>query len=104
MSRSLRYTIALLSLLLSGAIWAHTLLLAINVNDDRTITVEGMFSSGDPAANVEIRLEATSGEVLSVKTADKDGKATFNQPSQPYYVVLDGGQGHIVEEEGPLRE
>lgn len=101
MNAKVRSAIVIIALMYSSTLWAHSLLLAVNVNDDCTITVEGVFSSGDPASGLEVRLEAPDGRIIAAQDADAQGVATFKKPSEPYYIVLDGGQGHIVEEEGP---
>lgn len=96
-----RLAIAVCAFIFSSTLWGHTLLLAVNLNEDDTVTVEGLFSSGSPASGLEIRLEAADGRIIATKHADADGIATFEKPDEPYYIVMDGGEGHVVEEEGP---
>ena len=101
MSSKFRLAIAVSAFVFSSTLWAHTLLMTVNVNEDDTVTVEGLFSSGSPASGLEIRLEAPDGKIIATKDADADGIATFEKPDEPYYIVMDGGEGHVVEEEGP---
>jgi len=70
-------------------------------NEDDTITVEGMFSTGQSAVDALIKLESlNSGEILFQKRLPDDGELTLDIPKEPYQIVLDGGPGHQIVKEG----
>lgn len=98
-----RLTAALLvTLACVGAAQAHTLFMSVEDNEDGTVTVEGIYSTGAEAAMTEVRLEdASTGKVLFKGKTDADGSLTFLKPGVPYIIVMDGGPGHTVDEEGP---
>jgi len=80
---------------------AHTLFMNLNDNEDGTVTVEGMYSSGAVASKTEIRLESLDGKVLLKGRTDEDGEFEFDKPDQPYSVILDAGPGHVTSGDGP---
>ena len=92
---------ALLALLTFSAANAHTLFLSVYDNDDGTISVSGMYSTGSVAANTVVRLEGVDGKVLFEGKTDVDGELEIQKPTTPYTIVLDGGAGHVATEEGP---
>ncbi len=79
---------------------AHTLFMVLCDNEDGTITVEGMYSTGAAASSTEVRLEDPEGKVLFQGKTDMDGELEIKKPSGPYVVIMDGGPGHVVQEEG----
>jgi len=91
----------MLALTCSSAL-AHTLYMSVSDNDDGTVTVEGIYSTGSMAARTEVRLEAEAdGKVLFTGKTDEFGALTFDKPDAPYVIVLDGGPGHVATETGP---
>ncbi len=80
---------------------AHTLYMNLSDNEDGTVTVEAMFSTGATGAGLPLYLEDANGQVLRKLKLDESGEATFDIPDQPYSVFLDGGPGHTVREDGP---
>jgi hypothetical protein len=89
-------------LLAAGPVFGHTLFMNLTDNDDGTVSVEGMFSTGATAANLPLYLlDANEKQILKIKL-DKNGEAEFKIPDQPYTVFLDGGPGHTVREDGPI--
>ena len=91
---------ALLCLLLTGTVWAHTPLCSCYDNGDGSITCEGGFSDGSSAAGVEMRVITKDGKVLIKGKMDEDSEFTFKSPSGPFKVQFDAGPGHLVEVEG----
>ena len=90
------------SLLLPTFMYSHSLLLNVFDNEDNTITVEGTFSTGEAATGAQIRLEAlSSGEILYKKRLPDESEVVINIPNEPYQIVLDGGPGHQMIEQGP---
>lgn len=82
-------------------LFAHSLVLNILDNQDDTITVEGMFNTGESAAGALIKIETLdSGETLFQQRLSDDTEMIIEIPKVPYKVILDGGPGHTAEKEG----
>ena len=93
----------ILVLALNSQAMAHTLYMTVEDNEDETVTVQGMFSTGAVAAKVEVRLEDEKGKVLWKGKTDEYGECTFKKPGVPYTIIMDfgPGPGHQAREEGP---
>ena len=93
----------ILGLALHSDVLAHTLFMTVEDNDNGTVTVQGMFSTGAVAASVEVRLEDKKGGTLWKGRTDDDGECTFKKPCAPYTIIMDfgPGPGHQAREEGP---
>ncbi|MGD9972015.1 MAG: hypothetical protein AB7S77_03045 [Desulfatirhabdiaceae bacterium] len=91
-------------LLVTGPAFGHTLFMNLTDNGDGTVSVEGIFSTGATAANLPLYLlDEKKKQILKIKL-DENGEAEFTIPDQPYTVFLDGGPGHTVREDGPMRK
>lgn len=91
-------------LLVTAPAFGHTLFMNLTDNEDGTVSVEGMFSTGATAANLPLYLmNENEKQILKIKL-DENGEAEFNIPDQPYTVFLDGGPGHTVREDGPMKK
>ena len=92
-----------LALILNLQAFAHTLFMTVEDNEDGTVTVQGMFSTGALGAWVEVRLEDEKGKVLWKGKTDDYGECTFRKPNVPYTIIMDfgPGPGHQAREEGP---
>lgn len=96
-----RLLVVLTIFLIPVFVYAHSLVLNLDNNEDGTITVEGVFNTGQSAAGALIRLESlVSGEVLYKKRLPEESELIIKIPNEPYQIVLDGGPGHIVVKEG----
>jgi hypothetical protein len=85
----------------SVSAYAHTLFMAANVNENGTVTIECIFSTGGIAIGFEVRLEDDNGRVLWRGKTNAEGKATFERPEVPYSIIVDEGpNGHKVVEDG----
>lgn len=92
---------AFLLFLIPTFIYAHTLLLNVYDNEDNTITVQGVFSTGELATGAQIRLESLiSGKVLFKERLPSDSELTIDIPKEPYKIILNGGPRHQMEKEG----
>jgi len=91
----------LLVVLMTSTALAHTLFMNVNDNEDGSVTIEGMYSTGAIASDTEVRLEGADGKILIRDRTDDDGEFEFKKPAEPYTITLDAGPGHIVTEEGP---
>ena len=57
-----------LLLFVPSTFWAHSLLLNVFDNEDNTISVEGIFSTGEPAVEAQVLLKALkNGKILYKK-------------------------------------
>ena len=87
---------------LQKAIFAHTLLLNVFDNEDNTITVEGIFNTGELATGAQIRLESLhNGMILYKNRLPDESELTIQIPKEAYQIVLDGGPGHQIVQTGP---
>lgn len=94
----IKYFIILLTPL---CLCAHSLILNLMDNEDDTITIEGTFSTGESASGAFIKLESiATKEILYQKKLDDESEVTVNIPTVAYNVILDGGPGHSVSQEG----
>ena len=90
--------------IVTGPVFGHTLFMNLTDNEDGTVSVEGMFSTGATAGNLPLYLlDKNEQQILKIKL-DENGEAEFNIPDQPYTVFLDGGPGHTVREDGPIKQ
>ena len=92
-----------LALILNCQAFAHTLFMTVDDNEDGTVTVQGMFSTGAIAVGVEVRLQDEKGKALWEGKTDADGECTFKKPGVPYSIIMDfgPGPGHQAREKGP---
>ncbi len=88
-------------LLCAGPAYAHTLYMTVVDNDDGTITVAGMYSTGALAANTEVRLVDPNDKVVFKGRTDATGELDITKPETAYRIILDAGPGHIASEQGP---
>ena len=97
------FTCIVLALILNSQAFAHTLFMTVEDNEDGTVTVQGMFSTGAIAASVEVRLEDEKGKALWKGKTDDDGECTFRKQGVPYTIIMDAGPGpgHQAREKGP---
>ena len=66
-----------LALILNSQAMAHTLYMTVEDNENGTVTVQGMFSTGATGAGIEVRLEDEKGKVLWKGKTDADGECIF---------------------------
>ena len=86
----------------AGQASSHTPLLSIEDKEDGTIYVEAGFSDGSSATGMPCKLLNKDGKVLWEGKFDIYSSVTVKKPdADPYFVVFDGGPGHVVTKEGP---
>jgi len=98
--------IFLILLIFQSSLFSHSLLLNVFDNEDNTIAVEALFSTGEPALGAQIRLESIiDGKVIYKKRFSNESELTIKIPTQPYLIILDGGPGHKIIKDGipPLK-
>lgn len=96
----MKQILIILSLLFTTS-HAHILLINVFDNEDNTITVEGIYNTGDLATGAMVRFESLgTGEILFKQRLPIESELTIKVPTEPYQIVLDGGPGHILIKEG----
>ncbi|NQY20140.1 MAG: hypothetical protein HRT40_02335 [Campylobacteraceae bacterium] len=91
----------LLILILPISINAHSLLLNVFDNEDNTITVEGIFNTGESASGALIQLRyISSEEIIYEKRLSDESELTIKIPKEPYLIILRGGPGHKIVKNG----
>jgi len=97
------FAFMVVALILNSQAFAHTLFMTVEDNEDGTVTVQGMFSTGAVGAWVEVRLEDEKGKVLWKGKTDDDGECIFKKLEVPYTIIMDfgPGPGHQAKEKGP---
>lgn len=96
----LSFSALLLATLLTTA-FAHTLFMNVDDNEDGTVLVEGLYSTGTMAAHTPVLVKDADGVVLWKGKTDADGQCEVPKPDVPYTIFLDAGPGHQVEAPGP---
>ena len=95
--------ILFITLLFQLSIFAHTVLINSIDNDDGTMDVEGMFSTGTITQGATLRLQSlVNKKILYEDRIPSSGTLTMNIPKEPYMMILDCGPGHIIKKKGYL--
>ncbi len=82
--------------------FAHTPLMMLQDNEDGTLTVKGDFSTGTGAVGVDLYVKnKLEGTILSHQKFPESSTIEIEIPTEPYYLVFDGGPGHRVVKDGP---
>jgi hypothetical protein len=88
-----------------GLCWSQTTLAHNPIcecfdNLDGTITCEGGFSDGSPAAGIPLRVLDANGRILVDGVMSERSDFTFDRPDVRFRVEFDAGEGHIVQIDG----
>jgi len=59
----------MLALALHPQVIAHTLFMTVEDNEDGTVTIQGMFSTGAIGTGIEVRLEDENGKSTRIKSS-----------------------------------
>ncbi|RXJ57975.1 hypothetical protein [Candidatus Marinarcus aquaticus] len=87
--------------IMSLTLYAHTLVLNLDDNEDGTLFIQGMFNTGESAEGALVIVESLDNqEVLFKKRLPSSSELIVPMPKVAYHVVLDGGPGHTVIKEG----
>ncbi|MCK9337263.1 MAG: hypothetical protein M0P43_05495 [Arcobacteraceae bacterium] len=87
--------------LLHSVLYSHTLVLDMMDNNDDTMTIRGMFNTGESASGALIKIESLdSQEILFQQRLSDDSELVIPIPKVPYNVILDGGPGHTTKKIG----
>ena len=88
-------------LLSATVVHAHSLFFTLLDNEDGTIELEGMYSTGEIASHTLVKVFNGENHALIWEGKTDDfGTCTFKRPSLPYEVELDAGPGHVAKEDG----
>lgn len=82
------------------AVSAHNPICECFDNMDGTITCEGGFSDGSPAAGIPLRVIDTNGRILVDGAMSDRSDFTFDKPDVSFRVQFDAGDGHIIDIDG----
>lgn len=94
-------SIPILLIVFQSLLFSHTLLLNVFDNEDNTIQVEGIFSTGEPAVGAQILLKSLANDQsLYKQRLPSEGELKIIIPKEPYQVILNGGPGHYIIKEG----
>ena len=84
----------------SVAALAHNPICECFDNGDGTITCEGGFSDGSPAAGIPLRVVDSSGRILIDAAMSDASDFTFDKPEVGFRVQFDAGEGHVIQIDG----
>ncbi|AXX91399.1 hypothetical protein CPU12_03055 [Malaciobacter molluscorum LMG 25693] len=88
-------------LLIPYFLYAHELEMNIVNNNDNTLTISGMFNTGETAAGALLKLEAkNTKEILFQKRLPSSNSLRVTIPTIEYMIILNGGDDDIVKKEG----
>jgi len=79
---------------------AHNAICECFDNADGTITCEGGFSDGSPAAGIPLRVIDANGRVLIDGAMSDHSDFTFDKPDVSFRVQFDAGEGHVIQIDG----
>ncbi len=80
--------------------YAHSPICDCYDNGDNTITCEGGFTDGAPAAGVPMRIIDGAGKILIEGAMTDQSDFTFTKPEGDFHVEFEGGVGHIIQIDG----
>lgn len=95
MSAKLRCALVLLALSATPAS-AHSIFLDC-ANTAGQVECKGSFSDGSSASDFPFEVISYEDELLVAGQSDGNSQFDFPLPEQDYYILLDGGPGHVVE-------
>jgi len=82
---------------------AHTLVFNAYDNEDGTMEVEGMFSTGQSTEGANFKLVSiASAEILYEKRFPASGSLVIDVPKEAYKMILDSGPGHTIVKNGDI--
>lgn len=92
------------TLILQVTIFAHSLVFNTIDNEDGTMEIIGMFSTGASAEGAKvIILSKASDKIIYENRMPASGSLITKIPSEPYKLVLDSGPGHKLEKNGEIQ-
>lgn len=81
----------------SAGVMAHTPLFNCMDEGDGSILCEGGFSDGSSAANVEIVVKSSDGQIILTSKLDENSEIVFQKPEGAFRVMFNAGEGHNLE-------
>ena len=94
--RPISYSLFLVTLLITSAVFAHTPVCRCVLNDNK-IECEGGFHDGSDAVDVTMRVVSHGGEALATGKLDRQSRFTTLLPDIPFYILMDVGPGEMFE-------
>jgi len=91
-------------LILPVSIFAHTLIFDTFDNEDGTMEITAMFSTGNSAEGAMVKIVSQASlEIIYEKRVDQSGIFVIDIPKEPYNLILDSGPGHVIEKAGTIK-
>lgn len=92
-----------LILLMQITLNAHTVLINSIDNEDGTMEIVGMFSTGATTQGAMLKLQSLAKkEIIFQDRVPASGSVIVDIPKEPYSIILDCGPGHIIKKEGTI--
>ena len=90
--------------ILPVTIFAHSLIFDAFNNEDGTMEITAMFSTGASAQGATVKIISLATlETIHKKRVGKTGTIIVNIPKEAYKLILDSGPGHKVEKIGTIQ-
>jgi len=84
-------------------IFAHTLVFNAIDNEDGTMEVVGMFSTGRSTEGAKLKIiSLATTKILYENRIPAQGSLTMKIPKEAYKLILDSGPGHVLEKVGNI--
>jgi len=89
--------------ILQISLLGHSMVFNAIDNEDGTMEVEGMFSTGASTEGAKLKIVSlASNEVLFEQRMPASGTITLKIPQEAYKLILDSGPGHVMEKIGDV--
>lgn len=93
-----------LSLTFCLSLHAHSLVFDAIDNEDGTMEIIGMFSTGASAEGAILKVVSlATSEPIYEKRIPASGSLMVDIPKEPYKLILDSGPGHKIEKSGDIK-
>jgi hypothetical protein len=90
-------------LILQFSLHSHTLVFNAMDNEDGTMEVVGMFSTGRSTEGAKLKIVSlATTKILYEKRIPAEGSLTIKIPEEAYKLILDSGPGHVLEKVGDI--
>lgn len=95
--------IFIITIILQFSINAHTLVFNAIDNEDGTMEVVGMFSTGRSTEGAKLKIVSlATTKILYEERIPANGSLTMKIPTEAYKLILDSGPGHVLERVGDI--
>ncbi len=89
------------TIILQVSLLSHSLVFDAIDNEDGTMEIMGMFSTGVSAEGATLKvISLATNKIIYEKRIPASGSLMVNIPKEPYKLLLDSGPGHRIEKNG----